>query len=99
MLRGKRLFLLCLILLLAVACASKPVTKMESWEDAGKTWHYVITLGDTQRQAVTKDVYAEIYGYWTNLKLGEYLECDLGKTLESKLADSVECTVGNWEVE
>lgn len=97
--RAKRFLFLCLILLLAVACASKPVTKIEAWEDAGKVWHYVITIGETNRTAVTADVYTEIYGYWINLRLGQYLECDFDKSIESELADSVECTVESWESE
>ena len=97
MLRHKRFLLFCLILLLAVACTSKPVTKLESWEDGGKVWHYVITLGDTTRTAVTANVYNEIYGLWIKLQLGQYLECDFDKSIESKLADSVECTVKSWE--
>lgn len=92
-----KMLILTVVLLLLAGCTSNPVTKLESWEDGGKRWHYVITLGDTTRTAVTADVYNEIYGLWTNLKLGQYLECDFDKSLGSKLADSVECTVKSWE--
>ncbi len=90
----KMLILTVVVLLLLLAgCTSKPVTKLEAWEDGGKVWRYVITLGDTTRTAVTADVYNEIYGYWEKMRLGDRLTCTLDKSAGSKLVDSANCQV------
>ena len=93
----RKVLLLTILLCLLAACTTQPVTNIEASQDAGGYWHYYVTIGDTNRTPVTKGVYDEIHGYWVNLRLGQYLECDLGKSIESKLADSVECTVESWE--